>query len=170
MIRFTITLIALTLIASESYCADTFASRLRSAKHIGLSVDEQLSAFTIHIYTPAMFKEHVASAQDFRSRLAAFKERMAGYDRERRAAQERRAGVDELNAITRQRNREAANSPSSPFDQRIKLHMVVSAGDDYISVTPEGEPHQRVLIPLSRVGRVILWPNDESSAASAEPK
>ncbi|TWU52047.1 hypothetical protein [Rubripirellula reticaptiva] len=169
MNRFAITLLTLTLFSTSGFGADTFASQLRKSKHIGLSIDDALAAFTVYVYTPKQYEEHLASLDEFRRERAAFNERMAGYVRERKEARERRASTEELNAITTKRNRNSV-PPYSPFDKRIKLNTVVSSGDDYIAITPLEEPNQTILIPFHRVGRVIVTADDRPSPVTLETK
>lgn len=130
MNRLAITLLTLSLFSQSVFGADTFASQLRSAKHIGVTIDDELAAYTIHIYTPSQYKEHVASLESFRRDREAFDERTKSYNRQRQEAHERGAKIDVLNAMTHKRNRELALPPFSLFDKRIKLNTVVSAGDD----------------------------------------
>ncbi len=166
MFRYAIPLLALSLISTTSLRAETFASQIRSAKHFGLSVDRELAAFTLYVYTPSQYEGHVASLESFRRDLQAFKQRMVSYDRERQEAQKRRAGSDELNAITLKKSRENSNIPTSPFEKRITLSTLVSSGDDYIAISPLDEPNQKLFIPFDRVGRVIVT-SDESPSPAA---
>lgn len=170
MNRFTITLLTLTLVPTSAIGSDTFASQLRKAKHIGLSVDERLSAFTLRVYSTAQYNENVASFEEFRREREAFNERMAGYDRERKDLQKRGASADERNAITLKRNRENSNRPHSAFERSVKLHTVVSVGDDYLALSPLEEPSQRILIPFYRVGRVVVTASQAQSGTDRKTK
>ena len=165
------TLLTMALLSPTALGADTFASKLRDAKHIGLTIDPGLSAFTVYIYTPEQFKTHVASLEDFRRERAAFDKRMQGYERERAEARERLGALgsrDASNVITRRRNLDAINPPASPFEARIKLSKVVSVGDDYFAIAPVGEPGSIVLIPFSRVGRAVTVTDARTAQTEAE--
>lgn len=170
MNRSTVTLLALTLFSTSAFGDDTFASQIRNSKHIGLSVDNGLAAFTLYVYSPKQYKEHLASLEAYRRERAAFDARRRVYARERAEAQERRASPDELNAITVKRNRDNSAPPYSPFDKRIKLSIVVSSGDDYIAITPLEEPNQKILIPFHRVGRVIVTADEKPAPVPLETK
>lgn len=170
MNRLAITLLTFTFFTPSLFGADTLASQLRKSKHVGVSIDDGLAAYAIYIYTPSQYKEHVASLEAFRLERDAFAERMKGYSREREEARKRRASSDELNEITRKRNRDAANPPFSPFEKGIKLNKVVSAGDDYIAIAPLDEPSRNVLIPFNRIARVILASDAKTDAADPKTK
>ena len=168
MYRFTFFLATIATCATPAFGADTFASQLRDIKHIGLSVDKDLAAFTLYAYTPMQYAEHVASLAAFQRDHELFKERIRGYDRERQEAMNRRATADEHNAITKKSNLEYSNQPQSPFERRIKLTTVISVGDDYITLSPLEEPAQKLLIPLGRVGRLIVSAPEEAASVSSK--
>lgn len=168
MNRLAFTLLTFAFFSPSLFGADTFASQLRKSKHVGVSIDDGLAAYAIHIYTPGQYEEHVASFEAFQREREAFAERMKGYDREREEARRQGDSSDELNEITRNRNRDAASPPFSPFEKRIKLHRVVSAGDDYIAIAPMDEPSQTILIPFNRVARIILASDAKTGATDTE--
>lgn len=167
MIRLTCTFLLLVLLATPSLRAGTFVDQLRTAKHIGLAVDAELGAFTVHVYTPAKFREHCDSLAVFKSEREAFVARIAGYDRARQDAQMRGATSKEMNAITSSRNRDVSDQPASPFDKRIKLHSVVAWGDDYVALAPFDQSGQQLLVPVSRIGRVIRATKKTEASPSA---
>ena len=86
---------------------------------------------------------------EYRKELETFTARIEALDAKRRSAQQRRAPVDELNSITRERSE--LRRPSSLFVRSrsgqsiIQLYDVVHVGDDYIEFAWLREPGRCVV-------------------------
>lgn len=58
--------------------------------------------------------------------------------------------------MTQERNRLQFERPDSPFASRIHLYDVVKFGVDYVELKGAEEPRESMLIPLSKICKVIL--------------
>jgi len=146
------------------------ASRLLDVKHIGLEVDERLSGFAIHVYTPKQLKEKIASLHKFHADMEAFNAKIASLDQQRREARERHASGDELKAITETRNREQRKRPSSPFAGKISLYNVMHIGSDYLEIEPLERAVFSTLIPFSKICSVVILKPGKEHAEGSDAK
>jgi|LakMenE18May11ns_1017448.scaffolds.fasta_scaffold9732038_1 hypothetical protein len=158
---------------TETPQSDSFMLRFKNAKHIGLSTDETLSGYVLHLYTPAQREQNLASLAAYREDLVAFNARIESIYEKRRNAQQERVPVDKLNAITQERNRLESERPNSSFAQRIYLYDIVRLGVDYVEIRGAEKPGDSVLIPLSKICKVIVKSTGDDSKTgepSDEPK
>ena len=157
--------------------SDSLLDRVKGTKHIGLRADDRLSGYVLYLYTKEQRAENLAALAEYRKELVTFTARIEALDAKRRSAQQRRAPVDELNSITRERSE--LRRPSSLFVRSrsgqsiIQLYDVVHVGDDYIELRGSENPGDASLVPLSRVCRVIMTSSDKPKSQgepSDEPK
>lgn len=141
----------------------SLADRLKDVKHIGLSVDEKLGGFTLHMYTPDQHKSNLKSLAKYRVQRDELQTKLVSFDEQRREAQQRLASVDELNAITQAQN--LLPRPSSPFAGQILLNDVVLVGADYIELRPSERPDSTTLVPFAKICRVATTKKAADSPA-----
>ncbi len=146
--------------------ASTIASRLHSAKHIGLSIDERIGGFTIRVYTPEQQKKNIVSLKKYRAARGAFNARIASIDERLRKAMRQQA-VHEAQAITNERDRALSDRPSSSFAGKVALHQVVQFGTDYMEIESWEESDTTVLIPFDKICRVIFAKTEREDLESA---
>ncbi len=155
--------------------SDGLLDRVKGNKHVGLRADDRLSGYVLYLYTKEQRAENLAELAEYRKDLETFTARIEEIDAKRRSAQQRRAPVDELNSITRERNQLQSRRPRSRFvssgsrQSIIQLYDVVHVGDDYIELLGSEEPDDASLIPLSRVCRVIVTSSDKPKS-QGEPR
>ena len=150
----------------------SLSDRLRDAKHIGLTVDEKMAGFTIHVYTPIQQDKNRVELAEYRVKLSEYQSGLESFDEKRREAQQRGASTNELNAITSARNSFSTTAPHSSFAM-IALHDVVFVGDDYLEVLGSNSPDSgTTLIPLSKICRIIMpkKPADTDTSDSLDQK
>lgn len=135
----------------------SFADRLADARFIGLSVDEKLGGFTLHLYTAEQQESNLASLAAYRIEMKEYQSKLASFDTQRQAALQRRATGDELNSITNARNAFTVHQPSSPFyggNSSLGLYDVVLVGPDYLEIQASENPTSTTLIPFVKICRV----------------
>lgn len=170
MLRPTVLILAIACVGDVARCEDSFSSILREATHVGLAVNERLSSYDVHFYSEKQFRENVAALKQHRGDLEEYGDRRAKLDQERRDAHERRAPVQELNAITRKRSH--LRKPHSDFAGRIGLYTVAGTGTDYLKLHPHDSSQRTVLVPFAMVGRVFVTEDsgvDDRGNADSEP-
>ena len=136
--------------------SDSLMLRLKNAKHVGLTTDERLSGYILYLYTPAQREQNLASLATYRENLTAWNARIKSLDEKRQTAQRERASIDELNAMTHERNRLQSERPDSPFASRIYLYDVVKFGVDYVEIAGAEKPREFTLIPFAKICKVIV--------------
>jgi hypothetical protein len=159
--------------ARETPQADSLILRLKDAKHVGLSTDERLSGYVLYLYSQSQREQNLASLAAYRENLVAFNARIASIDEKRRNAQQERASVDKLNAITHERNQLQLERPDSPFARGIYLYDIVRCGVDYVEIRGAENPRGSVLIPLSKICKIVVTSTEDDSETgepSDEPK
>lgn len=138
--------------------SDSFSLRLRNAKHVGLSTDEKLSGYVLYVYPPDLRADNLASLAACRENQAELNAQMESLKKKRIMAFKKapRTSMDEMNAITGEMNDLESKRPNSPFASTILLCDVLSFGVDYIELRDAENPEETVLIPISRVCKIIV--------------
>lgn len=135
----------------------SLSDRLRDAKHIGLSVDEKMAGFTLHVYTSTQQNKNRVALAEYRVKYSEYQSGLESFDKKSREAQQRGASTNELNAITNARNSFTSTAPYSSFSNQIALYDVVFVGGDYLEVAGSNSPDSgTILIPLSKICRILL--------------
>jgi hypothetical protein len=158
--------------AQDPVSTSSLYKRLKSVTNIGLSVDERLGGFTIHVYSPEEQAKNTESLAKYRADLSSFNDAIAAIDKRRGESQSKGATVDVLNAITQERNNAQSSRPASPFgDGRIALHRIVEVAVDYIEIEPLDDSENTILIPFHKICRIIKKkPSATPSLGSANKK
>jgi hypothetical protein len=161
ILRSTLLILSLTLAScgacfgQDSKTVKTLASRLSTATHIGLIEDERLGGYTIMIYSPDQYKLNLESLEKYRADLDAYQSTIDAIDRRREVAVASKSSVDQLNAITFERN--SHQPPYSQFVQgRISLCRIVDVASDYIEISRIANTDESTLIPLSKICSVRI--------------
>ncbi len=166
-------LLAQTDSTRESSQSDNLMLRLKNVKHVGVRTDERLSGYILYLYTSAQREQNVASLAAYRENSEVFAARIKSIDEKRQAAQQERASVADLNAMTQERNRLQSERPTSQFVGSIYLYDVVKFGVDYVELRGAEKGGDPVLIPLSKICKVIVKTSDDdpkTGEPSDEPR
>ena len=141
--------------------SDTLGFRLNSAKHVGVSIDERLSGYVLYLYPPTQRAQNLASLAAYRKNLETYNALKTSGDDKRRASQQRRAPLKEHKAIMEEGNRLMSKRPNSPFSRSVVLYDIVHHGVDYIEMRRAEKSGETVLIPFSKIRRIIVVTSDE---------
>jgi uncharacterized protein YhaN len=115
------------------------------------------------LYTQEQREQNLASLAAYRENLAAFNARIESIHEKRRNAQQERASVDRLNALTQEHNRLQSERPDSPFARSIGLYDILRCGVDYIEIRPAENPRGSRLIPLSKICTIVVKSTEDDS-------
>lgn len=154
-------MLAVTLVScgacfgQDSKTVKSLTSRLRTATHIGLTENEKLCGYTIIVYTSDQYERNLESLAKHKADLETYQSTVAAIDKRHEVAVASKASVDQLNAITIERN--SHQPPYSQFVQgRILLCRIVDVASDYLEVSYIANTDDSTLIPLSKICSVRI--------------
>ncbi len=165
-------ILAFSLAAASVQGADSLIGRLSASKHFGIEVEEELAAFTVHIYTAEAYSANVASLKQYFIDNEAHKKRVDDLDDERRRLQDSLRGrelAEALGEMQRKTNLLNADRPTSPFARQIMLATLAEAGADFIAFNPNGFSDRTILVPLHRIGKVIVHNGPAKASTDIQP-
>ncbi len=156
--------------------ADNLMNRIKSIKHIGLSVDEKMSAYVLYLYTPTQRDQNLSELVRHRQAVVKHNAEIKSVQEKRRLANNANVTVDERNKLAEEHNRLLENLPRSQFSRNIILYDVIGSGVDYVEIrSAEKEADETTLIPMSRICKVIdrtssdrSSPNEPSDASNSK--
>ena len=107
------------------------------------------------MYTPDQHKLNLESLAKYKADLETYQSTIAEIDKRREVAVASKASVDQLNAITGERN--SYRPPYSQFvTGRISLYRIVDVASDYLEVSSNANADDSTLIPLSKICSVRI--------------
>jgi hypothetical protein len=150
---------------------DTLRDRLISVERFGVQSHEGTLAVTLHAYTKQQYDVNLADLNQYEVDRKSHDAERAEARRRQREVRDRFMRDRSLEVIQHMKD-ENSEGPGvlnvSAFASRIKLHAKAALGEDYISLVPHGSPGTELIIPLSRIGRVV-FKSDPARPATKEP-
>lgn len=170
------TKLILTLAFSACFCSsavaqDSLRDRLAAVNYFGVQSHEALSV-TLHAYTKEQHEANLADLRQDETRRDEHREKVAEYKQQLEIAQE--ALRDNRTPAVMERYAKLTREGSPPlklsdFNSKIRLHQKVTLGRDYISLTSIDGSDTEVMIPLSRIGRVMFYRSKPAESESEIP-
>jgi hypothetical protein len=163
---FAFCVIPVALIAQEqtkpAVVQATLASRLSAATFVGLDTDERFGGgILLHI-----FKGSQQSLERYRvDKQREFNDLIDPIDRRIDEAKKAKASQEELGTIFLEKQKASMTRSQLAFLPDSSLFRVVSVGLDYVEIQRIGAGDRTVIIPLSKVNRILAY----TSPAAASP-
>ncbi len=159
------------LVADDAESSDaetpTIASRLASFQYVAIESREALGACVImHAYTPAQHEQNVELIRKYRAERVAYNDDM-------RLLMKRHEELQNLVPRDRQELKQIletieAKRRQSPrlrpyFLKSSQLFHVVAVGKDFIEVEEIDDPNRTMLVPLSKLAKVVFPQAEQKS-------
>ena len=145
--------LAQSTLSNPAMPIDSLVDRLKVAKHVGLTIDERIGAYTLYLYTSEQHQRKLEELVQYRQQNEEYQAKRESLEKQMRDAEQRKDSSGELGEIRAKMH--TLIQPRSPLSGQT-LHEVVVVGQDYIEIQKSNDSESSTLIPFSKISRVIV--------------
>jgi hypothetical protein len=131
----------------------SISSRLKSAEHISLQMDEKLSGYIIRVYSPEGLAKRIEVTKQYQIDYAKWQELRVSLEKRLKEA-EKIKDPQERDRISSAIIKEFSVEPHRIYV--TALHRVISVGGDYLEVDSHGNAESTAIIPFHKIVKIIV--------------